>query len=51
MVEAGGLFKVVPEADAKLQSGTVSVGGVSRRGDQIITQIFKINHELSLIHI
>lgn len=45
VVEAGGLFKVVPEADAKLQSGTVSVGGVSRRGDQIITQIFKINHE------
>ncbi|MEY4560960.1 MAG: hypothetical protein RLZZ618_237 [Pseudomonadota bacterium] len=46
VVEAGGLYKVVPEADAKLQSGTVSVGsGVSRQGDQIITQIFKINHE------
>ncbi|WP_157603796.1 type II secretion system secretin GspD [Rhizobacter sp. Root1221] len=45
VVEAGGLYKVVPEADAKLQSGTVSVGAVSRRGDQIITQIFKINHE------
>lgn len=45
VVESGGLFKVVPEADAKLQSGTVSVGPVSRRGDQIITQIFKINHE------
>jgi general secretion pathway protein D len=45
VVESGGLYKVVPEADAKLQSGTVSVGGVSRRGDQIITQIFKINHE------
>ncbi len=46
VVESGGLYKVVPEADAKLQSGTVSVGGaVSRQGDQIITQIFKINHE------
>ena len=45
VVESGGLYKVVPEADAKLQSGTVSVGPVSRRGDQIITQIFKINHE------
>ena len=39
VVEAGGLFKVVPEADAKLQSGTVSVGEVSRRGYQVITQI------------
>jgi general secretion pathway protein D len=45
VVESGGLYKVVPEADAKLQSGTVSVGPVSRQGDQIITQIFKINHE------
>ena len=46
VVEVGGLFKVVPEADAKLQAGTVSAGDtVSRRGDQVITQIFKINHE------
>ena len=42
VVEVGGLFKVVPEADAKLQTGTVSVGdATSRRGDQVITQIFK----------
>ena len=45
VVEIGGLLKVVPEADAKLQTGTVSVGDVSRRGDQIITQIFRLNHE------
>ena len=46
VVEVGGLYKVVPEADAKLQAGTVSAGDtVSRRGDQVITQIFKINHE------
>ena len=45
VVEVGGLFKVVPEADAKLQTGTVSVGEVGRRGDQVITQIFKLNHE------
>jgi general secretion pathway protein D len=45
VVESSGLYKVVPEADAKLQSNTVSMGSVSRRGDQIITQIFKINHE------
>ena len=45
VVEVGGLFKVVPEADAKLQTGTVSVGEVSRRGDQVITQIFKLSYE------
>jgi general secretion pathway protein D len=45
VVESGGIFKVVPEADAKLQAGTVSIGDVSRRGDQVITQIFKLNHE------
>jgi general secretion pathway protein D len=45
VVESGGLFKVVPEADAKLQSSTVSVGPVSRQGDQVLTQIFKLSHE------
>jgi general secretion pathway protein D len=45
VVEVGGLFKVVPEADAKLQAGTVSIDGVSRRGDQVITQIFRLSHE------
>ncbi len=46
VVESGGLYKVVPEADAKLQTDSVSVGiGVSKRGDQIITQIFTLNHE------
>ncbi|MFT3957426.1 MAG: type II secretion system secretin GspD [Piscinibacter sp.] len=45
VVEVGGLFKVVPEADAKLQTGTVVVGEANRRGDQILTQVFKLNHE------
>jgi general secretion pathway protein D len=45
VVEVGGLYKVVPEADAKLQSGTVAIGDTNRRGDQILTQIFKLNHE------
>ncbi len=45
VVEVAGLLKVVPEADAKLQTGTVSVGTVTRQGDQIITQIFRLNHE------
>ncbi len=46
VVEVGGLFKVVPEADAKLQAGTVSIGeNVPRRGDQVLTQIFRLNYE------
>lgn len=45
VVEVGGLYKVVPEADAKLQSGTVAIGETNRRGDQILTQIFRLNHE------
>jgi general secretion pathway protein D len=45
IIESGGLLKVVPEADAKLQTGTVSVGEVNVRGDQIITQIFKLRYE------
>ena len=45
VVESGGLLKVVPEADAKLQTGTVSVGQSGVRGDQVITQIFTLRHE------
>jgi general secretion pathway protein D len=45
VVENAGLLKVVPEADAKLQAGTVAVGPVPARGDQVITQIFRLNHE------
>jgi len=46
VVDNAGLLKVVPEADAKLQAGSVVVGGSSaQRGDQIITQIFKLNYE------
>jgi general secretion pathway protein D len=45
VVENAGLLKVVPEADAKLQAGTVAIGETNRRGDQILTQIFRLNHE------
>jgi general secretion pathway protein D len=45
VVENAGLRKVVPEADAKLQSGTVSIGNSGRRGDQVLTQIFRLTHE------
>jgi len=48
MVESAGLYKVVPEAEAKLQSGSVILsdglqGGPS--GNQITTQIFRLNFE------
>lgn len=45
VVESGGFLKVVPEADAKLQTSTVSVGAPSQRGDVVLTQIFRLNYE------
>ncbi|MEY2872809.1 MAG: type secretion system protein GspD [Pseudomonadota bacterium] len=45
VVDVAGLLKVVPEAEAKLQTGTVSVGNVVRTGDQILTQVFPLKHE------
>ncbi len=46
IVDLGDLYKVVPEADAKLQSGPVEIGRRSeRRGDEIITQVFQLQHE------
>ncbi|MBT9598330.1 MAG: type II secretion system secretin GspD [Vitreoscilla sp.] len=45
VVENAGLLKVVPEAEAKLQAGTVQIGAPTLRGDQILTQIFRLNHE------
>jgi general secretion pathway protein D len=46
VVNANGYSKVVPEADAKLQGGSVqSQNGA--RGDQIVTQVFHLNYESS----
>ncbi len=45
VVEVGGLLKVVPEAEGKLQTGSVTVDAAAPRGDQIITQIFRLQHE------
>ncbi|GAC1603879.1 MAG: type II secretion system secretin GspD [Ramlibacter sp.] len=45
VVDAGGLLKVVPEADGKLQGGIVTVGPAGAGGSQIVTQIFRLNHE------
>jgi general secretion pathway protein D len=47
VVESQGISKVVPEADAKLQTGVVSVGAVPAKagGNQIVTQIFNLNYD------
>ena len=45
VVEAAGLLKVLPEADAKLQADSVAIETSAIRGDQILTQIFRIQHE------
>jgi general secretion pathway protein D len=45
MIEVGGLLKVVPEAEAKLQTGTVAVGQPQLRGDQVVTQVFTLRYE------
>lgn len=46
VVQVGGLNKIVPEADAKLQTGTVAIGDRPMRGgDQVLTQVFQLIHE------
>ncbi|TCS37787.1 type II secretion system protein D (GspD) [Paucimonas lemoignei] len=46
VVIGDGFAKVVPEADAKLQAGPIQAGAATRaRGDQIATQIFRLNYE------
>ena len=45
LVESSGLYTVLPEAEAKLQSASVSAGAVPASSGQIVTQIFRLNHE------
>jgi general secretion pathway protein D len=47
VVESQGIYKVVPEADAKLQTSVVSAGGVISKAssNQIVTQIFNLNYD------
>jgi general secretion pathway protein D len=45
VVMGDGYAKVVPEADAKLQPGTIRTGKGAPRGDQIVTQVFRLNFE------
>jgi len=49
VVSGDGFAKVVPEAEAKLQSGpTLLGGGTPLRGDQIATQVFHLNYEAAV---
>ena len=51
VVASGAFTKVVPEADAKLQAGPIQTtpgrgrDGSTVRGDQIATQVFRLNYE------
>ena len=47
VVSGDGYAKVVPEADAKLQSSPTQVGSAPTqiKGDQIVSQIFQLNYE------
>ncbi|MGK6310047.1 type II secretion system secretin GspD [Variovorax sp. DT-64] len=48
VVQSEGLYKVVPEADAKLQSNAVTTSTsatASLSGNQIVTQVFRLNYE------
>ena len=55
VVEVNGLFKVLPEADAKLQGGSVSSNaqatgsalpaGLPANVGQVLTQVFRLQHE------
>ena len=46
-VEAGGVGRIVPEADAKLVASPVAAPDNARAnaGEQIITQVFRLKHE------
>jgi general secretion pathway protein D len=44
-VETAGITKIVPEADAKLQGGTVTTSEQRVGGNQILTQIFRLSYE------
>ncbi len=50
IVDSGGVYKVLPEADAKYAGGPIQIArgaprGDGIRGDQIVTQIFRLNYE------
>lgn len=44
-VEADGVVKIVPEADAKLQGGAVLSGPQRASGDRLVTQVITLKYE------
>ena len=44
LVQVNGIYRVVPEADAKIQGNTVLTQG-SQEGDQVVTRVFKIKQD------
>jgi len=44
-IESDGVVKIIPEADAKAQGGTVAVGPVRAGGDRLITQVTILKFE------
>lgn len=45
LVEVNGMYRVVGEADAKLQGNTVTSSAVAPTGDQVITRVFRLSYE------
>ena len=51
VVESAGLLKIVPEADAKLQTGAIAAStagdasSARHGGDPIVTQVIRVTHE------
>ena len=44
-IEDGAIVKIVPEADAKQQGGTVLSGGVGPGGDRLVTEVVPLRFE------
>lgn len=45
-IDMGNTLRVVPEADGKLQGGSVYSGtSLNKRGDELLTQVFKLQYE------
>ncbi len=47
VIESNGLYKIVPESEAKLQGGVTTIvpSTMGANGGQVMTQIFNIQHE------
>ncbi|MGE5339520.1 MAG: type II secretion system secretin GspD [Gemmatimonadota bacterium] len=44
--QPGGIARILPEADAKLQGGrVVPPGAAAPRGDQVVTEVFQLKYE------